>query len=194
MKNTMINFEKRGGYDHNHPIVNNTTNFFHKEQKFGLAKVKTKMEDLNFKFLHDIEYICTALRNPLNQPKDLPALTKLVELLKLKYEDLYNTSYVQVTTFHINLIEDELKNMSIKLYRYYFNGKEKPVTIEAISKYAADHAMMQLIPKIEAKGYYRENLRDVKVETPIAGVSTKRVDGKILVWTTDGGWIEKREE
>jgi hypothetical protein len=190
----MINFEKRGGYDHNHPPVNNTTNFFHNKQKFGQPKSTNKMQELNISFLHDVEYICTALRNPLNQPKDLPALTKLVELLKLKYKDLFNTAYVEVLTFHINLIEDELKTMSIKLYRYYFHGKEKPITIEAISKYAADYAMMQLIPKIEAKGYYRENLRDVKVETPVAGVSTKKVDGKILVWTTDGGWIEKREE
>jgi hypothetical protein len=49
-----------------------------------------------------------------------------------------------------------------------------------------------LMPKLEAKGYKLQNLADVRVETPIVGVSRKKNDGKNFIWTAEG-WIEYRE-
>lgn len=181
-----------GGYDHNRPSVNNTTNHTAK-QRFGLAKVTINMEQTYIELLHDVEFICNAFRNPLNQPKDLPALAKLVELLKVKYADMLDSTYASVLDFHLNALREELKNMSIKFYRYYFKEKEKPITIEAISKQAANHALENLMPQLKQKGYLLENLLDVKVETPIVGVSVKKHKGKDFIWTTEG-WIEKRYE
>lgn len=181
-----------GGNDHYRPSVNNTTNDTAK-QRFGLAKVTINMEQTYLELLHDVEFICNALRNPLNQPKDLPALAKLVELLNQKYADILEGSFSKVLEFHLNSLRAELKDMSIKFYRYYFKDKEKPVTIEAISKQAANHALESLMPKLKDKGYSLENLLDVKVETPIEGVSTKKNQGKNFIWTTEG-WIEKRYE
>ena len=181
-----------GGYDHNRPSVNNTTNDTAK-QRFGHSKGNINMEQTYIELLHDVEFICNAFRNPLNQPKDLPALAKLVELLKIKYQDVLEGSYAKVFEFHLNSLRQELKEMSIKFYRYYFNDQEKPITIEAISKQAANHALENLMPQLLEKGYNLQNLIDVKVETPIAGVSTKRHQGKSFIWSTEG-WIEKRYE
>lgn len=181
-----------GGYDHNRPSVNNTTNHTAK-QRFGLAKVTINMEQTYTELLHDVEFIRNAFRNPLNQPKDLPALAKLVELLNRKYADALEGSLGRVFEFHLNSLREELKDMSIKFYRYYFKDKEKPITIEAISKQAANHAIENLIPQLNEKGYKLEDLVDVKVETPVVGVSTKKHQGKNFIWTTEG-WIEKRHE
>lgn len=188
-----INLYKRGdGYDHNHPRMNNTTNDCTK-QRFGQPKVNIYMQETYVQLLHDVEYICNALRNPLNLPKDLPALTKLVELLKVKYEDLLDGAYANILLFHINSLNEELKNMSIKFYKYYFKDKEKPIIIEALTKQAANHAIEQIMPDIEPLGYKLSELLDVKVETPIAGVSTKKHKGKNFIWTTEG-WVENKEE
>lgn len=181
-----------GGYDHNRPSVNNTTNYTAK-QRFGLTKGTINMEQTYSELLHDVEFIRNAFRNPLNQPKDLLPLAKLVELLNQKYTDALEGSFAKVFEFHINSLREELKDMSIKFYRYYFKDKEKPITIEAISKQAANYAIENLMPQLKAKGYKLEDLVDVKVETPVVGVSTKKNQGKNFIWTTEG-WIEKRYE
>lgn len=182
--------KSRGGYDHSHPHVNNTTNVCTK-QRFGRTKFNQVMEDNYLSFLHDTEFICTALRNPHNQPKDLPALGRLIELLKRKYANILLGVYAEVIQFHLTALENELADMSIKFYKYYFHEVEKPVIIEAISKEAANYALEQLMPQLEAKGYKMKNLADMRVETPIVGVSKKKHAGKNFIWTPEG-WIEDR--
>lgn len=190
----MLNFfdKNRGGYDPNRPRVNNTTKRTAK-QVFGHAKGNMYMQDTYIELLHDVEFIRNAFRNPRNLPKDLPLLSKLIELLIKKYANLPNAFYENIFQFHVNSLSEELKNMGIKFYRYYFSDKEKPVTIEAITKQAANHALEKIMPELNAKGYILENLVDVKVETPIAGVTTKKMGGKTFVWTTDG-WCQEREQ
>ena len=186
-----ILFQKnKGGYDHSHPM-NNTTIVCSK-QKFGRTKFNQIMQENYLSFLHDVEFICTAFRNPRNQPKDMPALIKLVELLKRKYHYQIDGAYKDVLQFHINSLEDELKDMTVKFYKYYFHEVEKPVIIEAITKQVANHTLESLMPELQANGYKLQNLADVRVETPIVGVSRKKNDGKNFVWTAEG-WIEYKE-
>jgi hypothetical protein len=182
--------KSRGEYDHTHPHVNNTTNICTK-QRFGHAKFMKIIEENYLLFLHDTEFICTAFRNPHNQPKDLPALGRLVELLKRKYANSLKGAYAEIINFHIEALQNELADMSIKFYKYYFHEVEKPVIIEAITKEAANYALEQLMPQLEAKGYKLKNLADMRVETPIVGVSKKKHNGKNFVWTPEG-WIEDR--
>jgi len=188
----IANIKNKGSHDIGYPYMNNTTNTCTK-QRFGHAKFKKQMQDIYLSLLDDVAFIRNALENPLNQPKDMPALIKLVEMLKLKYDDFSKSAYVDVATFHINNLEEELSNMTIKFYKYYFRDIEKPITIEALSKQSANHAIEQLMPQLEAKGYKIQNIIDVRVEQPIQGVSTKKHNGKNFIWTTEG-WLEQREE
>jgi hypothetical protein len=183
--------KNKGSHDIGYPYLNNTTNACTK-QRFGRTKFKEQMQDIYISLLDDVAFIRNALYNPRNLPKDMPALIKLVELLKRKYDDFAKSPYGDVALFHINNLEEELADMRIKFYKYYFRDKEKPVTIEALNKQAANFAMEQLMPQLEPKGYKIQNIVDVRVEEPIAGVSTKKHQGKEFIWTSEG-WIEKRE-
>ena len=140
-------------------------------------------------FLEDCKFVEKAIHNPCNLPKDLPALVNLVNLLEKKYNHITAEPFVNVLQFHTNAIRQELTDMSIKFYKFYFNDKEKPVTIEAISKQAAYHGLEQIMPNITEHGYELQNLVDVKVENPIVGVSKKKHKGKEFIWTPEG-WIE----
>jgi acetyl-CoA carboxylase carboxyltransferase component len=90
----------------------------------------------------------------------------------------------------MNLLREELNEMSMKIYKYYFSNNKKPISIEAVSRQAANHALQQIIPTLEQKGYNLRELVDVKVETPIVGVTTKKQFGNLLVWTSEG-WLPK---
>jgi hypothetical protein len=79
--------------------------------------------------------------------------------------------------------------MTIKFYKYYFDGQEKPVIIEAISKQSANYALEQIMPTLSDKGYFLQDLKDMKVEQPLVGVNKKQFKGKNYVWSVDG-WIE----
>ena len=75
-------------------------------------------------------------------------------------------------------------------YKYFFEGKEKPIIIEAISKQSAHHALQQVLPTLQEKGYDLRDLKDMKVETPIVGVSRKQHQGKNFVWSNEG-WVQE---
>jgi hypothetical protein len=79
--------------------------------------------------------------------------------------------------------------MTIKFYKYYFDGQEKPVIIEAVSKQSAHYALQQILPKLSEKGYNLQDLKDMKVESPLVGVNRKQYQGKSYVWGVDG-WVE----
>lgn len=143
-------------------------------------------------FVIDQEYICNSLKNERNLPKDLPALMNLVDLFKIKYHHMLHLSIGDAMKFHIKLIEEQLNEMTIKFYKYYFNGQDKPVIIEAVSKQSANYALEQILPSLTSKGYDLRDLKDMKVETPLVGVNKKKHQGKSFVWTSEG-WIEDNE-
>lgn len=176
-----------GSHDHGYPPMNNTTNA--QKQRFGQSKFMAELQVTYLNFLEDCKFVEKAIHNPCNLPKDLPALVNLVALLERKYNHVTTQPFVHVLQFHTNAIRQELSDMSIKFYKFYFNDKEKPVTIEAISKQAAYHGLEQIMPNISEHGYELQNLVDVKVENPIVGVSKKKHKGKEFIWTPEG-WIE----
>jgi|694.fasta_scaffold12565_1 hypothetical protein len=177
----------KGGHDLGHPPMNNTTNA--QKQRFGQNKFMAEMEVTYIDFLKDCKFVETAIQNPNNLPKDLPALVNLVNLLEKKYNHITAEPFVDVLQFHLNAIRQELSEMSIKFYKFYFSDQSKPVTIEAVSKQAAYHGLEQIMPNIEEHGYQIQNLVDVKVESPIVGVSKKKHKGKTFIWTPEG-WLE----
>lgn len=86
--------------------------------------------------------------------------------------------------------------MKTRFYKYYFLGLEKPVIMEAENKNKADEMLVEL--------QYKSNtpidisrLIDVRVETPIVGISTRKRKGNEFVWVgkeyTSDGWILKEE-
>ena len=86
--------------------------------------------------------------------------------------------------------------MKTRFYKYYFLGLEKPVIMEAENKNEADKMLVEL--------QYKSNtpidinrLIDVRVETPIVGISTRKRKGNEFVWVgkeyTSDGWLLKEE-
>lgn len=172
--------------------VNNTTKIKVARQRFGQNKFMDSLEETYRLFVIDQEYICNSLNNERNLPKDLPALMNLVDLFKIKYHHMLHLSIGDAMKFHIKLIEEQLNEMTIKFYKYYFNGQDKPVIIEAVSKQSANYALEQILPSLTSKGYDLRDLKDMKVETPLVGVNKKKHQGKSFIWTSEG-WIEDNE-
>jgi hypothetical protein len=46
----------------------------------------------------------------------------------------------------------------MNIYRFYFTDIDKPIKIEAINKYNARIKLQNIIPDLESKGYFLENL------------------------------------
>ena len=69
----------------------------------------------------------------------------------------------------------------IRFYKYYFNGVDKPVIMEAENRIIADQMMQQLKEKTTVK-LSAKNLIDVRVETPIIGISKRKRHNKDYVW------------
>ena len=75
----------------------------------------------------------------------------------------------------------------MNLYRFYFIEKDKPISVEAKTRHAARIKLQEILPSIESKGYYLEDLCRESVEQLIEDVSTKTVNGKTLTWK-NGKW------
>ena len=84
----------------------------------------------------------------------------------------------------------------IRFYKYYFNGVDKPVIMEAESRSMADQMMQQLKEKTTVK-LSAKDLIDVRVETPIVGISKRKRHNKDYVWVgnefTSDGWLLQSE-
>jgi len=84
----------------------------------------------------------------------------------------------------------------IRFYKYYFRGVEKPVIMEAESRALADQ-MMQQLKERSAVNFGAKDLEDVRVETPIFGISKRKRNGIELVWVgkeyTNNGWLSQDE-
>jgi hypothetical protein len=83
-----------------------------------------------------------------------------------------------------------------KFYKYYFRELDKPLTMEAEDKQTADKMLVQL--SIKSKVRMRTaDLIDVRIETPLFGITTKMRNGVEWVWVgkdkTSDGWLELEE-
>jgi len=183
--------KKEGSHDHGYPLMNNTTNAA--KQRLGQNKFIQDLENTYQSFLDDCKFVEKAIANKHNLPKDLPALVRLVNNLENKYNHITTEPFSLMLQINLNAIRTELSQMSIKFYKFYFNEVEKPVTIEAVSKTAAYFHLEKIMPEIAELGYVLQNLVDVKVETPIIGISKKKHKGKSFIWTSEG-WLEDRLE
>jgi hypothetical protein len=86
--------------------------------------------------------------------------------------------------------------LKTRFYKYFFLGVEKPIIMEAESKNDADQMLVDLQYKSQTSIDFNK-LVDVRVETPIVGISTRKRKGKEFVWVskeyTSDGWLEKEE-
>jgi hypothetical protein len=84
----------------------------------------------------------------------------------------------------------------IRFYKYYFTGKDKPVIMEAEDRISADKMMQQL--KINTNvNLSAKDLIDIRVETPIVGISKRKRHNKEFIWVgtefTSDGWLLQSE-
>ena len=86
--------------------------------------------------------------------------------------------------------------MKTRFYKYFFLGVEKPIIMEAENKNDADQMLVELQYKSQTEIDFKK-LVDVRVETTIAGISTRKRKGNDFVWVgkeyTRDGWLLKDE-
>ena len=86
--------------------------------------------------------------------------------------------------------------MKTRFYKYFFLGIDKPIIMEAENKNDADQMLVDLQYKSQTSIDFNK-LVDVRVETPIVGISTRKRKGNELIWVgkeyTSDGWLEKQE-
>lgn len=151
-------------------------------------KFSDEMRENYAAFLKDLAYICKCLENPRNTLQDLPKLSNLLGFIYDKYKNVLAGPFKDVYIFHINEVENKIAEMKIQRYKYFFEGSNKPVIIEAISRQAADYRIQTAIPEVESRGIKLGKLENVTVETLVEGVSQKISKGWVFVWSNEG-WI-----
>jgi len=86
--------------------------------------------------------------------------------------------------------------MKTRFYKYFFQGMEKPIIMEAEDRYIAYEMLKQLSFKAQTK-IDMDKLEDMRVETPLVGISTKNRSGLNYTWVgkeyTSDGWLETEE-
>lgn len=86
--------------------------------------------------------------------------------------------------------------MKTRFYKYFFLGQDKPIIMEAENKNDADQMLVELQYKSKTPIDINK-LIDVRVETPIVGISTRKRKGNEFVWVgkeyTSDGWLLKEE-
>jgi hypothetical protein len=84
----------------------------------------------------------------------------------------------------------------IRFYKYFFLGVDKPVIMEAENRLSADQMMQQLKQNTTAK-LSAKDLIDIRVETPIVGISKRKRHNQEYVWVgtdfTSDGWLLQSE-
>jgi len=84
----------------------------------------------------------------------------------------------------------------IRFYKYFFIGVDKPVIMEADCRNTADQ-MMQRLKEKTTTNISAKNLIDIRVETPIVGISKRKRHNQEYVWVgtefTSDGWILQSE-
>lgn len=88
------------------------------------------------------------------------------------------------------------KKSPVRFYKYYFVNSEKPLIMEANNRGEADKMLVKLADMSNGK-INLSMVNDVRVETPIWGVSKTKMAGKEYVWVglemSEKGWLEKEE-
>jgi hypothetical protein len=86
--------------------------------------------------------------------------------------------------------------MVTRFYKYYFKNLDKPLIMEAEDKRTADRMLVQLSIKSKVR-MKTADLIDVRIETPLFGVTTKIRNNIEWVWVgkdkTSDGWLEAEE-
>lgn len=86
--------------------------------------------------------------------------------------------------------------MKTRFYKYFFLGVEKPIIMEAENRTQADEMIVSLQYKSQTAIDFTK-LIDIRVETPIAGISKRKRKGKEYVWVgkeyTSDGWLLQEE-
>lgn len=86
--------------------------------------------------------------------------------------------------------------VTIRFYKYYFIGNDKPIIMEAETRLQADQMMQELKERSKVPISVKD-LIDIRVETPIIGISKRKKKGNEFIWvglehTTDG-WLLQTE-
>lgn len=88
----------------------------------------------------------------------------------------------------------KVEKHGIRFYNYYFDGIEKPLTIEAKTKEEAREIMKSIRPKLSDK-YRQSKVIGETIVIPLVGVSDKVVKGVRYIWVgenrTHGGWLSE---
>jgi hypothetical protein len=83
-----------------------------------------------------------------------------------------------------------------RFYKYYFRDVDKPIIMEAENRAIADDMLRELATKPKVNIDFKK-LQDIRMETPIVGISTKIRNGVDYTWVgkehSSNGWIEKKE-
>lgn len=81
---------------------------------------------------------------------------------------------------------------TVNFYKYYFEGFEKPLIIQANSRIEADILLSDLKNEMDINDLL---LLNVMISKPITGVTEKTERGIVYVWAglnnVPGGWVEK---
>jgi hypothetical protein len=86
--------------------------------------------------------------------------------------------------------------LKTRFYKYFFLGMDKPIIMEAENRTKADEMIISLQYKSQTPIDFTK-LIDIRVETPIVGISTRKRKGNEYVWVgkeyTSDGWLLKDE-
>lgn len=84
----------------------------------------------------------------------------------------------------------------IRFYKYFFRNVDKPVIMEATDRLSADK-MMQSLKQSTTVNFSAKDLIDIRVETPITGISKRKKNNQEYVWVgtefTSDGWLLQSE-
>lgn len=83
-----------------------------------------------------------------------------------------------------------------RFYKYYFRDVEKPIIMESETRATADDMLRELATKPKVNIDFKK-LQDIRIETPIVGISTKNRKGIDYTWVgkehSSNGWMETQE-
>lgn len=83
---------------------------------------------------------------------------------------------------------------TIRLYKYYFLGIEKPIMIQAMDSRQARATLDKIWMQLGAE-YQNSRIIGETTSVPVIGVTEREAGGKTLVWVgtkySPNGWIEK---
>lgn len=83
-----------------------------------------------------------------------------------------------------------------RFYKYYFKNVDKPIIMEAENRATADDMLRELAKKPKVDIDFK-NLQDIRMETPIVGISKKTRKEVDYTWVgkehTSDGWMENTQ-